>query len=310
MKLSIVTTLYHSSEYINEFYKRVSAVAQQLVGEDYQIIFINDGSPDNSLEIAISLTKIDPYVIVVDLSRNFGHHKAMMTGLSHAEGELVFLIDSDLEEEPEWLITFSEKIKASTYDVVYGVQNQRKGDLFERLSGQWFWHMFNKMTGMSLTENSVTSRLMTRRYVKALLLHQEREIFIMGLWHITGFTQVPQEIKKHSSSKSTYTLRKKMSLLVNAITSFSNTPLISIFYLGLLISLLSGTYITYLIIQWLFLFKPLLGWTSVIASIWFLGGLTMSSLGIIGIYLSKIFLETKKRPNTIVREIYKNLDKN
>ncbi|MDQ7075204.1 MAG: glycosyltransferase family 2 protein [Gammaproteobacteria bacterium] len=304
MKLSIVTTLYHSSIHIDEFYRRTSIVAQKLVGNDYEIILVNDGSPDNSLNIASEFTEIDPHITVIDLSRNFGHHKAMMTGLSYAKGELIFLIDSDLEEEPEWLLNFFHEIEKQQCDVIYGSQIQRKGGIFERWSGQWFWYIFNKMTGMSLTENSVTARLMTKRYVNALLLHKEREVFIMGLWHLTGFDQQPQKIKKHSSSKSTYTIHKKISLLVNAITSFSNAPLISIFYLGFIISFLSGTYITYLVIQWIFFLKPLLGWTSVIASIWFLGGLTMSSLGVIGIYLSKIFLETKKRPYTIIRKIY------
>lgn len=109
MKLSIVATLYQSAPHIKEFYVRVSAVAQQLVGDDYEIVLVNDGSPDDSLDIAIQLTDTDDHVVVVDLSRNFGHHKAMMTGLAYAKGEQVFLIDSDLEEEPEWLISF-EKI--------------------------------------------------------------------------------------------------------------------------------------------------------------------------------------------------------
>ena len=106
MKLSIVTTLYQSGVHISEFHKRISSVAQRLVGDDYEIILVNDGSPDNSLDLAIKLTEQDSHISVVDLSRNFGHHKAMMTGLAHAEGKRVFLIDSDLEEEPEWLLTF------------------------------------------------------------------------------------------------------------------------------------------------------------------------------------------------------------
>jgi putative glycosyltransferase len=244
------------------------------------------------------------HVIVVDLSRNFGHYKAMMTGLGHARGERVFLIDSDLEEEPEWLLSFSEQMARDRCDVVYGVQERRKGGVFERWSGQWFYRFFHALTGMALPENIVTTRLMTRRYVDALLCHDEREIFMAGLWHITGFDQRPQTIKKHDTSETTYNFRRKMSLLVNSVTSFSNVPLIGIFYIGVAISLIAGAYTVYLLSYWMFFAKPLSGWTSVMASIWLLGGLVISFIGVVGIYLSKIFSETKRRPYTIVRQIY------
>jgi putative glycosyltransferase len=308
MKISIVATLYQSAPYIAEFHRRATEVAKQLVGSDYEIILVNDGSPDNSLDLAIRLSGADPHLVVVDLSRNFGHHKAMMTGLAHARGESIFLIDSDLEEEPEWLIGFAEQMAQERCDVVYGVQEQRRGQTFERLSGQWFYRLFRALTGMALPENVVTARLMSRRYVAALLQHDEREVFMAGLWHITGFEQFPKTIKKHCTSATTYTFRRKMSLLVNSVTSFSNAPLVSIFYIGVAISLAAGAYTAYLIIQWFFFATPLSGWTSVMASIWLLGGLVISFIGVIGIYLSKIFSETKRRPYTIVRQVYGKQD--
>lgn len=304
MKLSIVATLYQSSPYITEFYERASASAKRMIGDDYEIVLVNDGSPDKSLDLAIKLTQQDSHVVVVDLSRNFGHHKAMMTGLAHSKGELIFLIDSDLEEEPEWLETFSLQMKREHCDVVYGVQERRKGGWFERLSGQWFYSFFKALTGLALPENIVTTRLMARCYVDALLCHQEREVFMAGLWHITGFDQRPQVIKKHNTSETTYTFPRKMSLLVNSVTSFSNVPLVSIFYIGIVISLFTLGYIAYLVTLWLFLEKPMVGWTSVMASIWLLGGMVISFIGVVGIYLSKIFSETKQRPYTIVRQIY------
>jgi putative glycosyltransferase len=304
MKLSIVATLYQSAPYINEFYERASASAKRMVGDDYEIVLVNDGTPDNSLDLAIKLTEQDSHVVVVDLSRNFGHHKAMMTGLAHAKAELIFLIDSDLEEEPEWLETFALQMKLELCDVVFGVQERRKGGWFERLSGKWYYLVFKALTGISLHENLVTARLMSRRYVDALLRHQEREVLIAGLWHITGFDQRPQVIKKHNTSETTYTFRRKMSLLVNSVTSFSNAPLVSIFYIGVAISLFALAYIAYLVTHWLFLAKPMSGWTSVMASIWLLGGMVISFIGVVGIYLSKIFSETKQRPYTIVRQIY------
>ena len=304
MKLSVVTTLYRSAPYLDEFYQRATSVAAQLTGDDYEIILVNDGSPDNSLDIAVQLSNNDFHIRVIDLSRNFGHHKAMMTGLAYAKGEKVFLVDSDLEEEPEWLLKFSKTISEKNCDVVYGVQDQRKGSLFERWSGHWFYAFFRFLTGLSLPENVVTARLMTRRYVAALIDHREREVFLAGLWHITGFLQESETVKKHNTSESTYTFRRKMSVLVNSVTSFSNAPLVGIFYIGVAIFVFASTYITYLIINWMFLEHPMSGWTSVMASIWLIGGMVISFIGVVGIYLSKIFSETKQRPYTIVRQIY------
>lgn len=231
MKLSIVTTLYQSASSISEFYRRSSDIACKLVDEDYEIIFVNDGSPDNSLDIVVQITKNDKHVIVVDLSRNFGHHKAMMTGLSYAKGEYVFLIDSDLEEEPEWLLIFSEKMDLEKCDVVYGIQKKRKGNWFERWSGKFFYQMLNFMLNIEFPKNITTVRLMTRRYVNALLLHKEQEIVILGLWVISGFKQLSQIVNKKSISPTTYNLKHKLSHFVNTITSFSSKPLIAIFFI-------------------------------------------------------------------------------
>jgi putative glycosyltransferase len=304
MKLSIVATLYHSSAYIGEFHRRASAAAMQLVGDEYEIILVNDGSPDDSIDIAMHLAENDSHLVVVDLSRNFGHHKAMMTGLAHSRGERVFLIDSDLEEEPEWLADFFEQMANEKCDVVFGVQAKRKGGFVERWTGQWFYLIFNLLAGMALPKNIVTARLMTRRYVDALVRHNECEVFIAGLWYITGFAQHPHLVTKHSSSKTTYSFRKKLLILTNSVTSFSNAPLIGIFYIGVVIFMIACVYIVYLLLHWMFLAKPLSGWTSVIASIWLLGGMIISFIGLIGIYLSKIFSEVKRRPYTIVRQIY------
>jgi putative glycosyltransferase len=148
-----------------------------------------------------------------------------------------------------------------------------------------------------------TARLMSRRYVNALLLHDEREIDIGGLWAITGFDQRPHPVHKLSRSDTTYTLGRKVALAVNAITSFSNAPLVGIFYLGAFIFVVAACFSAYVMVTWLFR-DPLGGWTSLILSVWLLGGLIISVIGIIGIYLAKIFTESKRRPYTIVREIY------
>lgn len=304
MKLSIVSTLYCSERYIHAFCARASAAAEQLVGGDYEIVLVNDGSPDSSLAVATALAQDNPHLVVVDLSRNFGHHKAMMAGLAHARGDSVFLLDSDLEEEPEWLLRFSAQRDAEACDVVFGVQSRRKGNAFERLSGHCYYYVYRKLTRLDLPRDLVTARLMSRRYVDALLSHEEREVLISGLWHITGFEQRPCTVQKLATSDTTYTLGKKLSVFVNSVTSFSNTPLIAIFYVGVFIFFFAMLYTTYIVVQWLFMARPVDGWTSLIASIWLLGGMKISFIGVVGIYLSKIFSETKRRPNTIVRAVH------
>jgi putative glycosyltransferase len=306
MKLSIVATLYQSAPYVVEFVQRVEVAAKALVGDEYEIVLVNDGSPDNSLELAVGLCEKNSHLIVVDLSRNFGHHKAMMTGLEHAKGERVFLIDSDLEEEPEWLFNFDEQLDKEQCDVVYGVQGERKGGVFERLTGAIFYKLFRQLTGINQPDNIVTARLMTNRYVQALLSHREREMNIGGLWIVTGFKQSTQLIIKHSTSPTSYTLSGKFGHLVNAVTSFSSLPLVFTFYSGVFISISALFYIAFLFIRHFLIASPPSGYTSLIASIWFFSGLIIFFLGVQGIYMSKIFFEVKQRPYTIIRHIYRN----
>jgi len=189
-------------------------------------------------------------------------------------------------------------------DVVYGVQARRKGNLFEQWSGQLFYRLFRFLSGLNLPDNITVGRLMTRRYVRALISHSEYEVFMAGLWVITGFDQRPYTVKKHSTSKTTYSLRKKVSQLVDSIASFSNIPLVGIFTIGCMIFAVSGCYTTFLVANWLFLARPPTGYTSLIASVWLLGGMIIAFIGVIGIYLSKIYSETKRRPYTIVRRVY------
>jgi len=304
MKLSIVATLYKSAPHLAEFHARASEAARRFADDDYEIVLVNDGSPDNSLDLAIELTHADPHTVVVDLSRNFGHHKAMMTGLAHARGDSVFLVDSDLEEEPEWLTDFSDHMKKSCCDVVYGVQEKRRGGLMEASTGRLFYKLFRALTGINQPDNVVTARLMTQRYVKALLQHQERELNIGGLWVITGFQQSHRVVQKHSTSPTTYTVAAKFSHLVNAVTSFSSLPLVTTFYAGLLISMSAAGYIAYLALRYFFIAAPPDGYTSIVASIWLFSGLIIFFLGIQGIYVAKIFAEVKQRPYTIVRHVY------
>lgn len=306
-ELSIVTPLFFSAPYLREFYDRICSSAGEITS-NFEIILVNDGSPDKSLEIALSLFEIDPRLRVIDLSRNFGQHKAIMTGLSHARGSQIFLIDCDLEIAPEVILQFNEKMKETGADVIYGVQDSRNDRYIDRFAGKLFYTIFNLLSTDRLPVNLVTSRLMSQHYVASLIKHKEREVLIGGLWIITGFNQVPLVVCKTNKGSSTYSWGKRISILVNAITSFSNKPLVLIFYLGIVISFLSGLAALVLIIRRLFFGVFLEGWPSLIVSMWLLGGMMIFCLGVIGIYLSKIFIETKQRPYTIIKHLYERSD--
>jgi putative glycosyltransferase len=296
--------MFGSAGHLETFYNRVTAAASRLFS-DYELILVDDGSPDRSLEVALSLCARDARVRVVELSRNFGHHRAMMTGLARARGELVFLIDCDLEEQPEWLDLFFARLQETGADVVYGVQDTRRGPWFERVSGDLFYRMFNLLSDFPVPGNVSTARLMKRAYVRSLVAHRDREIFIAGLWAATGYRQVAMQVTKKRLSASTYTVRRRVRILIDAVTSFSRRPLVLVFYLGIAIIVPSALAAAYLVWRQLTsgLFLP--GWVSVVVSVWLLGGLTLFSIGLVGIYLSRVFIESKRRPLTIVRKVYR-----
>ena len=303
--ISIVSTLYHSADYIDEFYRRIINTLKKLnLVSNYEIVFVNDGSPDNSLGKAIKICDLDSNVKTIDLSRNFGHHKAIMTGLKYASGKYIFLIDVDLEERPELLEDFWKEIHLRKNDVVFGVQKQRKGNYFERYTGELFYSLFNFLSDIKIPKNPITARIMTSQYVSELVRHEDKTVFFLGLASTTGFNQSYLTCKKTSTSKTTYTLSKKLNQFVNSITAFTAKPLTYIFRLGFLMSLLSLLFIVYIVLKRLFFDIPTEGWASLIVSVFFLGGLILASIGVVGIYISRIFDEVKNRPLTIIKKIY------
>lgn len=302
MKLSIVTTLYKSAAYVEEFHRRASEAAAG-VTDDYEIVMVDDGSPDNSLDLACALAAADSRVRVIELSRNFGHHKALMAGLDHASGELCFLIDSDLEEDPALLGAFLDRMQSTDCDVVYGFQETRKGEALESAGGRVAWYWINKLYSIDIPVNQCTVRLMRREYVDALLLHRESNTVIGGLWVITGFRQVGIAIAKSHRKESSYSLLLRFATLLNGITSFSTVPLNLMVAFGMIVSLVSFAFGIFVILEKL-VRNTAVGWASLIVSIWFMGGIIVFCLGVIGIYISRIFVETKNRPYVIVRRIH------
>jgi putative glycosyltransferase len=306
-KISLVTAIYNSASYLEEFIPECIEVFRQLNCTNFEIICVNDGSPDDSLSKLLEMKKKYPQIIIIDLSRNFGHHYALFAGITASAGDFVFLSDCDLETHPNVLVDFYREIRDSAYDVVYGYQEQRKGGLFEKLSGGIFWKLFNLLSETKVSRNILTERILTRKYADSLIRLGDKNLFLAGMMNWLGYDQKGIPVKKiRREGRSNYSLRKKISMAVNSITSFSPAPLKVIFYMGLMITLFSLSFAIYLIIRKiLFPQEIFLGWTSILASISFSLGIITLCLGVIGIYLSKIFTQVQNRPLYFIKNIFR-----
>lgn len=306
--LSIVSTLYRSRPFLPEFVDSCLAMLAAIGCRDFELVFVDDGSPDDSAAWLLERKKAVPQIVVVRLSRNFGHHVAMLAGLAQARGEYVALIDCDLEVSPLELGGMYERLRvAPSCDAVYGYQDQeRKGGWVERVGGGLFWRLFNACSPTKVPADQLAERVMTRRYVDSLLRLGDRSVFLAGMLSWVGYEQIGVPVKKGlRAGASTYTLAKRFRLLVEAITSFSDLPLRFLFHAGLFITLASSGYGTFLVLRKLVHpHSTLLGYTSLSALILFSLGLIMMSLGTIGIYLSRIFAASQRRPLYVIRDIH------
>jgi putative glycosyltransferase len=302
MSISLVSTLYKSAPFLDEFVARCFA----LMRVDDELILVVDGSPDNSLDLARAYAANDHRITVVELARNFGHHRAILAGLSQAQGDRIFFVDSDLEEAPELLTEFASIMNASSADVIFGIHDHSHGSLLHKVTSRVFWQIFNWASDSATPVNICNVRLMNRRYVDALLSLPEINVFLGGMFHWVGFKQIAIPIERRiSRSRSTYSTAARVALAVRSIVSFSTAPLKGMFLLGMTISIFSTLLAVYFIVLKISDPKIQLGFTSLIISIWFLSGMIVACLGVLGIYLAYIYTETKRRPRVIVREIFK-----
>lgn len=304
--ISIVATMYRSRPFLERFLADCLQALAELNCFQFEIVLVNDGSPDDSLAYAVDRRQDIPQLVVVDLSRNFGHHYAMQAGLMHARGDFIFLIDCDLEISPLTLPEFKRKLDASNSDMVYGYQEARKGGFFEKASGGFFYKAFNFLSDIKIPENIATERIMTRRYVEALLQLGDRNLFLGGMMSWTGFQQLGLPLKKKQrEGRSSYTLLGRIHLMVNAVSSFSAQPLVWMFNIGLTITAFSFLYVFYLLARKILFNDALLGFTSMVALTTLSLGIMTTGLGIIGIYLGKVFTQVQNRPTYIVKDVHR-----
>ena len=307
MKLSVVTTLYKSKDFLEVFLKEIISAIAVIDVKEFELIFVNDGSPDDSVSYLLERKNKIPQIKIIDLSRNFGHHYAIQAGLNYATGEYVFLIDNDLETPPTVLVDYYNEIKKdTTLDVVYGFQEARKGNFIEKQAGSIFWVLINKLSDTKIPHNILTERLMTKQYVHELLRLQDANLFIGGMMYWVGFNQKGIPIQKgQRKGASTYTIKRRAELMLQAITSFSGKPLEWLFYIGISTSFFSFLFLVYLAFQKIIHQDEVqLGWTSIVAINVLILGIISTFLGLIGIYIFKIFKQVQGRPNVIIKKIY------
>ena len=287
---------------LDKFYEKVKKEIQKNNIVDYEVIFVIDEDSDISFNYLLELKEKNTNIKIINLTRNFGHHEALLTGIEHSNGELIFVIDSDLEEDPAVFSDFFEKISETNIELVIGYQDSRKGNIFEKISGGIAYFYINKILKIKYPKNPTTASLMTKKFKNALLLHKEKNINYVGLLKITGFNQKRVLVEKKSISKSTYTFRKKINHLVNISFAYSDTSYSLIFYISVINFIFSSIYVLYLVFKY-FSNNTVDGYTSLIVSIWFFSSVIILLLGIVSFYLKLILKETKSRPSTIIKEI-------
>lgn len=305
--LSIVAPCYNEQDCVIEFHRRATAAARMAAGESYEIVLVNDGSRDHTLTLMRTLAARDPHVVAVNLSRNFGHQKALSAGLHVCRGERVLVIDADLQDPPE-LLPDMMQLMDQDYDVVFGQRRRREGESgFKRASAAIFYRLLRRMTEIDIPRDTGDFRLMSRRTVDIFKSMPEQFRFVRGLISWIGLHQAPiaYDRKPRHGGRSSYPLRKMIAFAIDAITGFSVVPLRIVSYVGLLASVASVLMFGYVLVQWM-RGMTLAGWTSLACMILAMGGLQFLFLGVLGEYVGRIYLEGKRRPLFIVSDIYRS----
>ena len=298
--LSIVAPVFNERELVEAFVERARAAASDY---DYELVLVNDGSSDGTSDILDRVAAEDARVRVVHLSRNFGHQAALTAGLEHATGDVVVMIDADLQDPPELIGQMVGEWSRGA-DVVYAVRREREGETaFKLATASWFYRLFDKLANVDLEPNSGDFRLLDRRALDALLTMTERSRFLRGMTVWVGFTQtaVYYEREPRHAGETKYTVRKMLRFSLDAIASFSHVPLQLATYAGMLSAGVAFIAIPVVIILRLF-DSYLPGFGSITIAILLLGGIQLIALGVIGEYVGRIYDEVKHRPLYIVRE--------
>jgi len=304
MRISTIIPVYNEEGNLTVIHQRLTDVMAGL-GSDYELIFVNDGSRDRSLAIIKGLAAADPHVGYIDLSRNFGHQVAVCAGLDHATGDRVIIIDCDLQDPPELIPEMLRKMDEG-HDVVYAQRRAREGEsAMKRWTASVFYRLLGRITSVEIPVDTGDFRVVTRRVVEVLKQMPEREKFLRGQIAWMGFSQTSVEYDRaaRQAGDTGYTYRKMIGFALDGITSFSDLPLKVATISGFTVSFISFVLMIYALwsrFVWK-VYEP--GWTSLMLSVLFIGGIQLIAVGIIGEYIGRISNNVKQRPLYLVKEV-------
>ena len=304
-KISLVVPMYYEEKVVQECYKRLTEVLSKIERYDYEIIFINDGSKDKTLELLEEIAKKDFNVKILSFARNFGHQAAVTAGLKYVSGDAIVIIDADLQDPPE-LIPDMLKYWEHGNQVIYGKRKSRKGEsAFKLLTAKMFYKTLNALTDVEIPKDTGDFRLVDREVVDVINQLPEHNKFLRGLFSWVGFKQIAYEYerKERFAGKTKYPLKKMLKLASDGIISFSTKPLKILGGLGLISIFISFAIMIYAIISYIFKLNELsAGWTSLMITITFFAGVQLLSIWIISEYVARIYDESKQRPQYIIEK--------
>jgi polyisoprenyl-phosphate glycosyltransferase len=303
--LSVVTPMYREAGNVDRFFRALEPVLERLA-PDYEIVCVNDGSPDDTLARLLAHIERNPRIRVVDLSRNFGKELALSAALDHARGDAVVCIDADLQHPPDLIQVFLERWREG-HDVVYAVIRSRAAESWQRrLLTRLFYWLFNRLAQLPLPPHAGDFRLLDRRVVEVLKRMPERTRFMKGLFNWVGFRQcgVAYDPPPRSDGHSSWGFARLWRFALDGIVAFSTVPLVVWSYAGFVIAILSLLYGTLLVLRTLLYGIDVPGYASLMVAVLFLGGIQLLSLGVIGEYVARIYSEVKGRPLYVVKGIY------
>lgn len=305
-KVSVVIPMYYEQEVVDVCYKRVKKVLEELKEKyEHEIIFINDGSKDKTLDILQDIAKVDKNVKIISFSRNFGHQAAVTAGLKYVTGDAIIIIDADLQDPPELIPDMIEKWEQG-YEVIYGKRKKRNGEsAFKLLTAKAFYTTLNKLSDVDIPGDTGDFRLVDKKVVDVINSLPEHNKFLRGLFSWVGFEQYEYEYerKERYAGKTKYPLKKMLKLASDGIIGFSIKPIKVIGGFGITFVIVSIVILLYFILSKIFGWTNMLkGWTSIMFATTFVGGIVLLSLWIIGEYLVRIYDEAKQRPQYIIKK--------